>query len=51
MRLMGALEDRSGWCFEAKHVKGIMNMLADGQIRRDSNMLLEELTNRWPDVK
>ena len=51
MRLMGGAEDRSGWCFQVKHLKGVINTLADGETRWDSSTLLEELTNRTPDVK
>lgn len=51
MRLMWVLEDRSGWCFQVRNIKWIINTLADGVTRWDSNMLIEELINRTPDVK
>ena len=33
LRMIGCLEMRSGWCFGAKHVKGVANILADGLSR------------------
>lgn len=50
MVLMGVWGDRGSRCFQAKHVKGIKNTLEDGLTSWDPSMLLEEVTNRWPDV-
>ena len=33
MRIMGALEAKGGWCFQARHVRGVNNRLADGLAR------------------
>ena len=33
MRMMVALEARGEWCFQARHVQGIDNRLADGLTR------------------
>lgn len=49
-RLVVALEDRSRWCFQVKHVKRVKNTLAGGLTRWDPNMVLEELPNRRPNV-
>ena len=38
IRLMGVMEDRSGWCVQNRHVKGINNALVDGITRRDPIM-------------
>ena len=35
MRLLGVLEVSSGWHFDALHVRGIHNVVADGISRRD----------------
>ena len=35
MRILGCLETGSGWCFQAKHVKGMANTTADGLSGRD----------------
>ena len=33
MRIMVALEAKGGWCFQARHVRGLNNRLADGLTR------------------
>ena len=50
MRMMGCLEMRSGWCFRAKHVKGVANTLADGISRWDRDSISAKLTAFRPDV-
>ena len=47
---MGCLEMRSGWCFQAKHVKGVANTLADGISRWDRDSISAKLTAFRPDV-
>ena len=34
MRWMGVLESKGDWCFQARHVPGVENKLADGLARR-----------------
>ena len=48
MRMMGCLEMRSGWCFRAKHVKGVANTLADGISRWDRDSISAKLTDFAP---
>ena len=50
MRMMGCLEMRSGWCFRAKHVKGVANTLADGISRWDRDSISAKLTAFRPDA-
>ena len=50
MRMMGCLDMRSGWCFWAKHVKGVANTVADGISRWDSDSISAKLTAFRPDV-
>ena len=50
MRMMGCVEMRSGWCFRAKHVKGVVNTLADGMSRWDRDFISAKLTAFRPDV-
>ena len=40
MRLLSALELASGWHFDAKHVRGIFNVAADGTSRWDCSSVL-----------
>ena len=47
----GGVGGSEQWCFHAKHVKKKNNMLADGLTRWDPTTLLEDLTNRLPEVK
>ena len=50
MRILGALEVRGNWCFQAKHVAGMDNSLADLITRCDHGRVNEELKRRRPDV-
>ena len=50
MRMIGCLEMRSGWCFRAKHVKGVANTLADGISRWERDSISAKLTAFRPDV-
>ena len=47
---MGCLEMRSGWCFPAKHVKGVANTLADSNSRWDRDFISIKFTAFRPDV-
>lgn len=48
---MGILEDGGKWCFHEKHLEGIESTLIGCfLVRWDPSALLEELTNRRPDV-
>ena len=52
MRMMGALETIGGWCFQARHVPGVENRLADGITRWKEeeiadNLQLESPGTRW----
>lgn len=51
MRMMGCLEMRSGWCFRARHVKGISNTLADGISRWDHDRIAPNLHAFRPDIQ
>ena len=44
MRILGCLEIGSGWCFQAKHVKGAANTLADGISRWDRSSIPSALS-------
>ena len=50
MRMLGWLEVRSGWCFRARHVKGVKNTLADGISRWDRASIPSALRNCRPDI-
>ena len=50
MRILGCLEMRSGWCFRAKHVRGIANVLADGISRWDRPTIAPNLHALRPDI-
>ena len=50
MRILGALEVRGKWCFQAKHVAGVDNSLADLTTRCEHSRVNEELKHRRPDV-
>ena len=41
MRMIGALEAKRGWCFQARHARGVDNRLADGLIRWKKEQILE----------
>ena len=50
MRFLGVLELSSGWHFDAKHVRGIFNVAADGISRWDRASVLLNLRSVRPDV-
>ena len=50
MRLLGVLELSSGWHFDAKHVRGIFNVAADGISRMHRASVLLNLRSVCPDV-
>ena len=50
MRILGALEVRGKWCFQAKHVAGVDNSLAELITRCEHSRVNEELKRRRPDV-
>ena len=51
MRVLGCLEMGSGWCFRAKHIKGVRNTLADGISRWEPrNSIPTELHRLRPDI-
>ena len=50
MRILGCLEMRSGWCFRAKHVRGVANVLADGVSRWDRPTIAPRLHALRPDT-
>lgn len=50
VRLLGALEVASGWHFHATHVPGILNSLADGISRWNTNDVHGNLCSASPHV-
>ena len=50
MRILGALEIRGKWCFQAKHVAGVDNSLADLITLCEHSRVNAELKRRRPDV-
>ena len=50
MRMMGALEARGRWCFQARHVREIDNPLADGLTRWKEAQIPEKLKAKRPDI-
>ena len=50
MRMLGCLEMRSNWCFRAKHVRGVTNVLADGVSRWDRSTIAHNLRSLRPDI-
>ena len=50
MRLLGVLEVSSGWHFDALHVRGIHDGVADGILRWDRDSVLVNLRAVHPDV-
>ena len=50
MRILGCLEKHSGWCFRAKHVRGVANVLADGVSRWDRPTIAANLLALRPDI-
>ena len=45
MRIMGRLEITSGWSHKAKHIPGVLNVLADGISRWQLDKIAEKLRN------
>ena len=43
MRIMGRLEITSGWSHKAKHIPGVLNVLADGISRWQPHQIVEKL--------
>ena len=50
MRMMGALEAKGGWCFQARHVRGVDNRLADGLTRWREEQIPEKLNAECPGI-
>ena len=50
MRLLGCLEVGSGWCFDALHVAGVENTIADGISRWKPEAIDGNLRASRPDV-
>ena len=50
MRLLGCLEVGSGWCFDALHVAGVENTIADGISRWEPEDIDGNLRASRPDV-
>ena len=43
MRIMGRLEITIGWSHKAKHISGVLNVLADGISRWQTDQIAEKL--------
>ena len=50
MRMIGAFEAKGGWCFQARHVRGVDNRLADGLGRWKNEQTPEKLNAERPEV-
>ena len=50
MRMLGCLEMRSGWCFRAKQVRGVANVLVDGVSRWDRPTIAANLCASRSDI-
>ena len=50
MRLLGCLEVGSGWCFDALHVAGVENTIADGVSRWEPGGIDDNVRVFRPDV-
>lgn len=50
MTILGGLEVKRKWCFQARHVVGMDNSLADLITRCKRNTINAELKRRRPDV-
>ena len=48
MRVLGALERKEGWCFQAEHVGGVDNRIADGTTRWKREEIKKNLTKESP---
>ena len=50
MRLLGCLEVGSGWCFDALHIAGVENTIADGISRWEPEDIDGNLRASRPDI-
>ena len=50
MLVLGVLEQIGGWCFQAKHVRGVENVLADGMTRWKEDEIQSRLPKECPAV-
>ena len=50
MRVLGALEVKGKWCFQAKHVAGVHNSLANFLNRCEHSKINAEIWRQRPDV-
>ena len=50
MRLLGVLEVAGGWCFDAEHVPGVLNNIADGISRWEVTSVQSHLVALCPNV-
>ena len=50
MRIMGALEAKGGWWFQAMYARGVDNRLADGLPRWQEGQLLYKLNAECPGI-
>lgn len=50
MRYLGRIEMRAGWCFEAAHIPGVENVLADGISRWPRETINSRLSSLYPCV-
>lgn len=50
MRYLGRIEMRAGWCFEAAHIPGVANVLADGISRWPRETINSRLSSLYPRV-
>ena len=50
MRYLGRIEMRAGWCFEAAHIPGVTNVLADGISRWPRENINSRLSSLYPRV-
>ena len=50
MRYLGRIEMRAGWCFEAAHIPGVANVLADGISRWPRETINSRLSPLYPRV-
>ena len=49
-RMMGALEAKGGWCFQARYVRGIDNRQADGLTRCKEEQIPQNLNAECPEI-
>ena len=50
MRYLGRIEMRAGWCFEAAHIPGVKNVVADGISRWPRQTINSRLSSLFPHV-